>query len=124
MTNRREADCESGFLPCTVVTHCRSVPASMTYLRHLVMIHPDLSVDTGHDLECERVAVALRGYSSCLLFAEATVPAAQYWQRQTGRKPLSGGGGWKGLLSQPCAPRRGHGVHLATTATGAVHTCP
>jgi hypothetical protein len=42
-----------------------------------VTIGADWSVDTGHDLDAERVAVAFGGYSSCLELVERVVPAAR-----------------------------------------------
>lgn len=112
VTNKGEAGRESDFLPCTVLTHCRSVPASMTYRRHPVTIHPDWSVETGHDLEIEKIAAALGGYSSCLLMAEATVPAAQHWLRLQLRQTLpalstAAGMVWRPRQQSQCCPAGG-----------------
>lgn len=44
---------------------------------HPIVLHPDWSVDTGHDLESERIAVAFGGYLSCLDLVDKVVPAAR-----------------------------------------------
>lgn len=54
---------------------CRPSPTASRGPRHAVTIHPDWEVETPHDLEAERVAVAFGGYTSCLKLIEKSIPA-------------------------------------------------
>lgn len=62
----------------TLVISCTSHPRELEGRTHEVVIHPDWTVTTVHDLESERLARALGAWSSCLHFAESTVPAYRY----------------------------------------------
>jgi len=57
---------------------CTTHPLERTGTTHEVTIHPDWTVDTVHDLEGERIARAVGGWSSCLHFAESVVPAYRH----------------------------------------------
>jgi hypothetical protein len=66
--------------PLSVRVACRTtsdggVPAA----RHVITIHPDWSVDTGHDLAAERVAVGLGGHCTCVSLVDRGVPALRSW---------------------------------------------
>lgn len=58
-----------------IVVECTSEPDERFGTVHPVVLHSDWTLDTPHDLEAERVARALGGWSSCLLLAERVVPA-------------------------------------------------
>lgn len=58
-----------------VVVRCRSSPTDEGGWTHPVTIHPDWSVTTPHDLDAERVGVALGGFCSCVTLVDVTVPA-------------------------------------------------
>ena len=45
---------------------CRTSPTAEDAWTHRVTIHPDWSVTTPHDLDAERVGMALGGYCSCV----------------------------------------------------------
>ena len=61
--------------PLEISIECRLSHTSVRGASHQVTIHPDWSVTTPHDLDAERIAAALGGYTSCLELAERTVPA-------------------------------------------------
>lgn len=63
-------------LPLTIA--CSTHPSEEDGPSHAVVIHPDWTVGTQHDLESERVARGLGGWSACLLFAETAVPAYRH----------------------------------------------
>lgn len=46
---------------------------------HPVTIHPDWTVTTPHDLEVERIGVAMGGYLSCIDLVDNCVPAARLY---------------------------------------------
>ncbi|MEQ7845763.1 hypothetical protein [Nocardioides kribbensis] len=50
------------------------------------MIGPDWSVDTGHDIETERIAVALGGTLTCVEIVDRTIPAVQHAVRLLARE--------------------------------------
>ena len=58
-----------------VVVRCRTSPTGVDDRTHPVTIHPDWSVTTPHDIEAERVGMALGGYCSCVELVDVTVPA-------------------------------------------------
>lgn len=66
---------------------CSTTPGSPGS-EHLLVIHPDWSVDTGHDLESERIAVALGGHSSCVALVDRVVPAFRAAMQLHGRRTL------------------------------------
>ncbi len=90
--------CPSG-RPLHLTISCYVDPAHKRPRKHPILLHPDWSVDTGHDLDSERVSVAFGGYLSCLDLADKVVPAVRsYVQRQLRRElpaiDLSVGGRW------------------------------
>jgi hypothetical protein len=66
---------EPGGEPLELVVRCRTSPTAEDALTHRVAIHPDWSVTTPHDLDAERVGMALGGYCSCVELVDVTVPA-------------------------------------------------
>ncbi len=59
----------------TFTVECRTREPARRGRRHPVVVHPDGSVDTPHDLAAERVAVALGGYLSCVELVDRVLPA-------------------------------------------------
>jgi len=55
---------------------------------HEVVIHPDWSVATPHDLAAERIAVALGGHLSCLDLVDRALPAARSWVGLSARREV------------------------------------
>jgi hypothetical protein len=82
-------------------------------VKHDVVIHPDWSVSTPHDLETERVAAAFGGFLSCLELADHTIPAARRWvelQLRAALSPLTFGASparWSVKAPLGCCPRNG-----------------
>lgn len=64
-----------GNLALELSVECRLSRDSPRGKKHLVTIHPDWSVSTPHDLDAERIAVALGGFTSCLALVDRTIPA-------------------------------------------------
>ncbi|MEQ7845762.1 hypothetical protein [Nocardioides kribbensis] len=68
----------------TVSVPCRTSKGGVAR-QHPVTIHADWSVDTGHDLQSERIAAAFGGYLSCIDFVDVMVPVfrntMQLWTR-------------------------------------------
>ena len=66
---------------------------------HKVTIHSDWSIITPHDLESERVAMALGGYNSCVVLVDTTVPQLRTklaWVARTARPiPRRDKRGWR-----------------------------
>lgn len=58
---------------------CWTARSGPQYAHHMITLRGDWSVATPHDLEAERVAVALGGYSSCAELPRRSVPAARHW---------------------------------------------
>lgn len=61
----------------TFEVECRTSRSASRGRLHPVTIHADWSVTTPHDLDAERVAMALGGYTSCIDLVDRTVPALQ-----------------------------------------------
>lgn len=61
--------------PVELKMECRSNPKARSSARHQVTINPDWSVETPHDLDAERVAIAFGGYCSCIDLVDKTAPA-------------------------------------------------
>jgi hypothetical protein len=59
----------------TFDVECRTNRRATRSKRHPMTINADWTVQTPHDLDAERVAVALGGYSSCLVVVDTAVPA-------------------------------------------------
>ena len=57
---------------------CTALPTDSDGPLHDVLIHPDWTVTTVHDLETERIARGLGAWSACLHFAESIVPAYRH----------------------------------------------
>lgn len=66
---------EPGGEPLEVIVRCRTSPTGEDVGTHRVTIHPDWSVTTPHDLDAERVGMALGGYCSCVELVDVTIPA-------------------------------------------------
>lgn len=62
----------------TVAVECGARPPGGSADTHLATVHPDWTVTTPHDLEAERIAQALGGWSGCLHFVDAIVPALRH----------------------------------------------
>lgn len=58
-----------------VVLQCRTSATADDALTHGVTIGPDWSVTTPHDLDAERVGMALGSYCSCVELVDVTIPA-------------------------------------------------
>ena len=61
-------------VPCRTSRNHRVAPNV-----HEIVIHPDWSVSTPHDLAAERIAVAFGGHLSCIGLVQDVVPALQHW---------------------------------------------
>ena len=102
-----------GLLPATVVLTCRTSEGRAT--RHPVTIGTDWTVDTGHDIESERLAAALGGRLSCLDLidnVDYTLPAARQWllaNLRIGHPGITSGDGrrWRPVRAARCCPRSG-----------------
>ncbi len=109
----------SVIVPCRT-TRTRGHAAS----RHEVTIAPDWRFECPHDLDSERLAVALGGYCSCLNLADAGIPALRAWVMLALRltpvdvRPRSGGGGWRVGSPAPCC--RGRRFESVAEAAGHV----
>lgn len=65
---------------------CRTARTGRSRHRHLITIHADWSVTTPHDLDLERIAVAMGGYLSCLDVVDHVVPALREFLRRNARR--------------------------------------
>lgn len=54
---------------------CSTVRDGGPSTRHAVTISPDWTIKTPHDLDLERIAVAMGGYLTCVHLADHTIPA-------------------------------------------------
>lgn len=81
--------------------------------QHEILVHPDWSVSTPHDLALERLAAALGGYVSCLELQHHTVPAARRWlelRLRVGIYPVTFSGPparWRAQRQLACCPPTG-----------------
>ncbi|MBQ9917199.1 MAG: hypothetical protein IJO71_08365 [Microbacterium sp.] len=57
-----------------LVIECTSDPRERFGAPHRVIVHPDWTVETPHDLDAERIARSFGGWSTCLLFADRALP--------------------------------------------------
>ena len=101
--------------PITVTVTCRtSRNSAKGSKRHPVTLYPDGTVDTGHDLEQERILAALGGYLSCLELADSASPAVLEWfvlQQRLAPRPIrarQARGPWHAAKKARCCARRGH----------------
>ena len=100
-------------LPLTTTFPCRASAGARSG-RHAVTIAADWSVQTPHDEDLERIAVAFGGGVSCLPALRSVLPGFQtWWQRATRRTGLLArspdrGATWFSLEAVlPCCPARG-----------------
>ena len=90
-----------------------SLRPGASWTKHPVVVHPDWSISTPHDLVSERVAAALGGYLSCLELQDRTLPAARRWlelQRREGAHPVelvSPPARWRARQPAACCPPNG-----------------
>lgn len=89
----------------TATVECRTSRSAIHGEPHGIIIRPDWSVQTPHDLDAERVAVALGGYASCVELVDIAVPALRAAiERLTRQEPLpirrDKRGDWRILPSQ------------------------
>jgi hypothetical protein len=97
----------------TVTVTCRTSqgPGGGSRRRHTVTVHPDGTVDTGHDLDSERILAAMGGYLSCLGLVDLAVPAFRRWlllqHRRVERPVVATGerGPWRCVEVGPCCRR-------------------
>ncbi len=80
-------------------------------VRPPLTLHPDWSIDTGHDLDAERVAGAFGGYNSCIALADVMIPAlreaTQLWTRATAALIVpTTSGRWRLIERCGCGDRR------------------
>ena len=68
---------------------CRTSTKNRRGPLHPVTITPDWRLETPHDLEAERVAVAFGGYCSCVPIADQVVPALQLAVQLLARRVLA-----------------------------------
>ena len=99
--------------PITVTVTCRtSRDSAKGSKRHPVTLYPDGTVDTGHDLEQERILVALGGYMSCLELADSASPAVLEWfvlEQRLAPSPIRANqarGPWHAAKKARCCARR------------------
>lgn len=110
--------------PVTVTVACRtSRDSTKGSTRHPVTLHPDGTIDTGHDLEQERILAALGGYLSCLELATTASPAVLEWytlEQRLAPRPIratQARGPWHAFRKAPCCAKRGY----ATPQDAAAH---
>jgi len=101
--------------PVTVTVTCRtSRNSTKGSKRHPVTLYPDGTVDTGHDLEQERILAALGGYLSCLELADVASPAVLEWftlEQRLAARPIhatQSRGPWHPAKKAQCCARRGY----------------
>lgn len=101
--------------PITVSVTCRtSRNSTKGSKRHPVTLYPDGTVDTGHDLEQERILAALGGYLSCLELADVASPAVLEWytlQQRLADRPIRAAHSrapWHPAKRAECCARRGY----------------
>lgn len=63
--------------PLELSVECRTSRTASRGKQHSIVIEPDWTVRTPHDLEAERVAVAFGGFTSCLELVDKVIPAVQ-----------------------------------------------
>lgn len=101
--------------PVTVTVTCRTSRTSAKgSKRHPVTLYPDGTIDTGHDLEQERILAALGGYLSCLELVDTAAPAVLAWftlQQRLAPRPIRANrssGPWHPAAKAQCCLRRGY----------------
>lgn len=107
----------------TVSVRCRTRRASGGR-KHDVVIGPDWSVSTPHDLEAERIGAALGGYLSCLDLVDHTVPASRDLLQLAARRvlpPISRNPVGRWVVDQPTNGCSCHHQSYATPYEAAEH---
>jgi hypothetical protein len=101
--------------PVTVMVSCRtSRESAKGSKRHPVTLCPDGTIDTGHDLEQERILAAFGGYLSCLELVSTASPAVVKWftlQRRLAPRPIRAKqphGPWHPAKKALCCAKRGY----------------
>lgn len=109
--------------PVTVTVTCRtSRDSAKGSKRHPVTLYPDGTVDTGHDLEQERILAALGGYLSCLELADSASPAVLAWfalEQRLASRPIRAtraSGPWHAAKRAHCCAKRGYGSPVEAAA--------
>src|ERR1700712_175081 len=67
--------------PVRVPLVCTTSRGALDGAWHDVVLHPDGSLETPHDLEAERIGAAFGAYLSCLEVGDRVVPALHEWLR-------------------------------------------
>jgi hypothetical protein len=103
----------------TVSVHCCTARTGGAGVHHDVTINADWTLTAPHDLDLERIGVAMGGYLSCVELADTVLPALRSLVQLTARRELpemarESDGRWR--LPCPCMPN----VH-ATAAFAADH---
>lgn len=100
--------------PITVTVSCRtSRDSAKGSKRHPITLYPDGTIDTGHDLEQERILAALGGYLSCLELVDVASVAFLRWyaaEQRMAPRPIRAKqlkGPWRTAGKAQCCPRRG-----------------
>lgn len=112
--------------PATFDVPCSADPQALGSTTHPVTVRSDWSVETPHDLDAERVALAFGGYSSCLELVEKVVPAARRRVQLLARRAAPSlarelGGRWApASTAAGCCDGRGRGS-WATAEEAAKH---
>lgn len=107
----------------TITVRCRTRPRSRGR-SHEVTVGPDWSVSTPHDLDAERIGVALGGYLSCLDLVDHAVPAARDLLQLVGRRvlpPLARNHAGRWVVDQPTTGCRCETESFATPYDAAQH---
>ena len=90
---------------------CTTSPEAKFGLVHPVTVQHDWTVSTPHDLDAERLGVALGGYSSCARLADAAVPACRHIMSvlsQTTALERDDAGGWLNTSANGCVGPHRH----------------
>ncbi len=109
--------------PLSVMVRCRTRRRGRGR-SHQVVLGPDWSVDTPHDLDAERIGTALGGYLSCLDLVDHAVPALRDLVQLVGRRtlpPLSRNHVGRWVVDQPTAGCRCGQDSFATPYEAAEH---
>ncbi len=100
--------------PVTLTITCRTSPEpGARGRRHPITLEADGSITTPHDLDSERLAVALGGYLTCVDLVDRTAPLLREWvglQRRDAPLPIRSpdqGRRWHALQRGSCCPGGG-----------------
>jgi hypothetical protein len=109
--------------PLTVTVSCRTQRRGRGR-RHDVVLHPDWTVETPHDLDAERIGVALGGHLSCVDLVDRTVPALRDLAQLAARRrlpPLGRNHAGRWVVDQPSVGCRCEQDSYATPFEAAEH---